>query len=142
METIEIPTHSSSDMDTEAEVTRAIYSLDNVRPTRSEVVISATRGQVLLTGYVPTEMIATEAVPGVVGVSNQLVDDTSLTRRVAEALATDSRTRAIPPGYQVTSTVGYVTVVAEGFDEAQRAETTEVCQSVTGVRGVKVKVLS
>ncbi|MGH2521432.1 MAG: BON domain-containing protein [Anaerolineales bacterium] len=147
METVAVPTHSNTDLDIEAEVTRAIYDLDNVRSTRSELVISATRGQVLLTGYVPTPMIAAEieraarSVPGVAGVTNQLVDDADLSRRVAEALATDPRTRGIPPGYEVASAIGYVTVVGD-LDEAQSAAVLEVGQGVDGVRAMRVRPLS
>ena len=144
MEMTAFPTDITTDLDIEAEVTGAIRGLDILRPTRAEVNISVTNGQVTLTGIVPSIFAAIEAeraaraVPGVVGVSNQLVDDGTLTRHLAHRLATDLRTRGIPPGYRVKCFFGHVTVMDHFADEQTRAAVAEVCRSVNGVRGVKV----
>jgi osmotically-inducible protein OsmY len=101
-------------------------------------------GFVTLAGLVPSVFAASEAeraaraVPGVVGVANHLLDDGSLTRRVAHALATDPRTRSIPPGYRVTCFYGRVVLVGNLDEEVTRTAVVEVCKSVEGVRDVKV----
>jgi osmotically-inducible protein OsmY len=144
MEATPIPTDLSTDLDIEAAVTRAVLELDALRPTPSEVNVRVANGQVTLTGIVPSPMLAAEAervarhLPGVVGVKNELLDDGTLTLRVAQALATDPRTRNIPPGYRVMSVFGRVTVVGRFADEGTQAALVEVCQSVSGVRGAKI----
>jgi osmotically-inducible protein OsmY len=133
------------DVDVEADTWRAIYALDTVNSTDADVDVSVTSGQVTLSGYMRTEMLTVvieRAVHGVTGarsVVNHLVDDGSLIRRVAQALALDPRTRAIPPGYQVMSSLGYATVVGNFADAAARAALTEVGQAVPGVRSVTIK---
>jgi osmotically-inducible protein OsmY len=144
METTTVLPESLADLDLEAEVTRAIQDLDILRPTHSEVNINVSRGLVTLTGLVPSIFVAREAeravraVRGVVDVSNQLVDDGGLTNRVAQALAVDPRTRAIPPGYRVTCFYGRVTLVGDFGDEQTHSNVVEVCKSVEGVRSVTV----
>ena len=143
METTAIPVHTSTDLDLEAEVVRAIRGLDILRPTRAEVNVSVEDGRVTLTGIVPSIFAAVEAeravlvLLGVRGVTNKLLDDGAITRRAAHALAADPRTRAIPLGYQVTCFFGHVSVVGH-LTEEQRQAVTEVCQPIEGVRGVKV----
>ena len=144
MEATALPTTLSTDVDLEAEVTRAILELDALRPTPAEVNVGVAQGQVTLTGIVPSRMIAAEVervargVPGVSSVSNRLLDDGSLTLRVAHALATDPRTRTIPPGYRVLCVFGHVTLVGRFGDKAQRPVAVEVAQSVMGVRSAKI----
>jgi len=144
MEATALPTTLSTDMDMEAEVTRAILELDALRAAPAEVNVGVTDGHVTLTGIVPSRMIAAEVervsrgVPGVSGVSNHLLDDGSLTLRVAYALADDPRTRIIPPGYRVMCVFGHVTLVGRFADEPERQAAVEVAQDVTGVRSAKV----
>jgi osmotically-inducible protein OsmY len=144
MEATATPTNLSTDLDLEAAVRDAILELDNLRPTQSEVTISVTNGQVRLTGIVPSRMIAAEVervartVPGVTEVSNELLDDGSLTLQLARTLATDPRTRAIPPGYKITSVFGHITLVGDFADEQVHQMVIDVCQSVHGVRSVKI----
>jgi osmotically-inducible protein OsmY len=66
------------------------------------------------------------------------LDDGSLTLLVARALATDPRTRSIPPGYRVRCVFGHVTLVGKLADEQMRSAAIEVCQSVSGVRSAKI----
>ena len=144
MKATSLPTTVNTDLDIEAAVTNAILKLDALRPTSAEVTVSLTNGQVTLTGIVPSRMTAAQveraarAVPGVVGVSNQLADDGSLTLLVAHALATDPRTRSIPPGYRVICVFGHVTLVGKLADEQMCNAAIEVCQSVSGVRSAKI----
>jgi osmotically-inducible protein OsmY len=144
MEATALPTTVNTDLDIEAEVTNAILALDALRAAPAEVNVSMTNGQVALTGIVPSRMTAAEvervarAVPGVAGVSNHLLDDGSLTLLVAHALATDPRTRSIPPGYRVICVFGHVTLVGKLAGEPTRNAAIEVCQSVSGVRSAKV----
>ena len=144
MEATALPTTVNTDLDIEAEVTNVILEMDALRATPAEVNVSLTKGQVTLTGIVPSRMIAAEvervarSVPGVAGVSNHLLDDGSLTLLVARALATDPRTRSIPPGYRVICVFGHVTLVGKLADEQMRSAAIEVCQSVSGVRSAKI----
>lgn len=144
MEATAVPTAVNADLDIEAKVTNAILALDALRAAPAEVNVQVTNGQITLTGIVPSRMIAAEvervarAVPGVVGVTNQLLDDGSLTLLVARALATDPRTRAIPPGYRVRCVFGSVSLVGKFADEQMRDAAVEVAQSVSGVRSAKV----
>jgi hypothetical protein len=73
--------------------------------------------------------------------TNNLVDDGTLSRRVAEALALDARTRDIPPGYEVTAVFGRILLVGF-FTDAQSRELLTVAQGVPGVREVSVKTLA
>ena len=147
METIILPAMTDADTDLEAQVRDAILALDALRPTRAEVTVSAANGQITLAGIVPSSMTAAEveraarAVPGVTGVNNQVMDDGSLARHVAEALAKDARTREIAPGYHVACFIGHVTVVGY-FSSEQAQAVTAVCQAVGGVHAVNVKTLA
>ncbi len=147
METTAVPVHTSTDLDLEAEVVRAIRGLDILRPTRAEVNVSVENGQVTLTGIVPSIFAAVEAeravraLPGIRGVTNKLLDDGAIARRAAHALAADPRTQSIPLGYRVTCFFGHIGVVGH-LTEEQRQAVTEVCQSIEGVRGVKMVATS
>ena len=144
MEATALPTTVNTDLDIEAEVTNDILEMDALRATPAEVNVSLTNGQVTLTGIVPSRMIAAEvervarSIPGVASVSNHLLDDGSLTLLVAHALATDPRTRSIPPGYRVICVFGHVTLVGKLADEPTRHAAMEVCLGVSGVRSAKV----
>jgi len=143
MDTIAVPVETNSDIDLEAAVSEAIRGLDILRPTRAEVDIAVSRGQVTLTGIVPSVFAATEAlraveaIPGVQGVTNHLYDDATITRQAAHALVTDARTKDIPLGYQVTCFFGHLGLIGH-FSAEQQQAMTEVCQAVEGVRGIKV----
>jgi osmotically-inducible protein OsmY len=132
------------DMDVRADAQQAILTLDTANSTGVQVAISVLHGQVILTGYTRSEMIGTgieravRAVDGANSVVNQLVDDSSLVRRLATALASDARTRAIPPGYQVSSAFGRVMLVG-AFSSEARAAASQVCSSVPGVRSVEIR---
>jgi osmotically-inducible protein OsmY len=81
---------------------------------------------------------AAAEVPGVTQVTNLLVDDGTLSRQIAEALATDPRTQAIPPGYEVNPIFGHVFLVGRFTPDEARA-VMAVAQSLPGVRSVNVK---
>lgn len=131
-------------VDLEAEVSDALDALDFVRASGAEVAVKVENGHVILTGHVQSPMAvveaerAVEAVPGVVGVTNQLVDDARLMRQVAEALATDERTRAIAPGYEVTVVFGYLTLIGR-FAGEEAGAVQAVAAAVPGVRRVTLK---
>ena len=132
------------DLDIRADAQQAILSLDTANSTGVQVAVSVLRGQVTLTGYMRSEMIgsgierAVRAVAGASSVVNQLVDDSSLVRRLATALAADARTRDVLPGYQVSSAFGRVMVVG-AFSSEARAAVTQVGSSVAGVRSVEIR---
>jgi osmotically-inducible protein OsmY len=132
------------DMDIRADAQEAILTVGTANSTGVQVAVSVLRGQVTLTGYMRSEMIgagiehAVRAVAGASSVVNHLVDDSSLVRRLATALATDARTRDIAPGYQVSSAFGRVMVVG-AFSSKARAAVSQVGSSVAGVRSVEIR---
>jgi len=132
------------DLDLLAAVHAALNQLDLVRSSRAQVVVQVAGGHVTLHGAVQSPMVAVEVeravadVPGVESVHNELVDDGNLSRSVAEALATDLRTRAIPPGYEVTAIFAQITLIGR-FTDAEAQAVMAVTQAVPGVRGVNVK---
>ncbi len=147
MEIDSTPAGTDVDNDLEAVIMDAIMSLNAVRPSAAVVNVHVQNGQVTLTGYVQSPMAAVEVertaedVPGVTDVINDIVDDGSLSRLVAEVLATDPATRDIPPGSEVTPTFGYITLIG-WFKPEQVEAITAVTAAIPGVRGVKVKNLS
>jgi osmotically-inducible protein OsmY len=132
------------DLDLHAAVHEVLNGLDGVRGTRAVIEVEVVNGHVTLRGAVQSPMAAVEIeravaeVPGLAGLTSLLVDDGTLSRDVAEALATDARTQAIPPGFEVTSLFGHVTLVGRFTDDEARAAMA-VTQAVPGVRGVNVK---
>ena len=143
MEIETTPAGTDLDNDIEAEVTDAVMALDAVRPSAAVVNVDVRAGLVTLTGYVQSPMAAVEVeraaaeVPGVTGVANNLIDDGSLSRLVAEVLATDPATRDIPPGYEVAPTFGYLRLVGY-FSREQADALAAVIQAIPGVRGLQV----
>jgi osmotically-inducible protein OsmY len=132
------------DLDIQSEVNDALMALDFIGASRAEVSAHVTHGHVTLDGYVQSPMAvveagrAAEAVPGITGVTNRLVDDATLSRRVAEILSTDPATLDIPPGYEVSATFGFVRVVGR-FDEDQARRILAVTETIPGVRRVTLK---
>ena len=135
---------TDSDLDLLTAIHDLLNQLPTVRGSRARVVPEVAGGHVTLRGNVQSPMVAVEVeravaeVPGVTGLDNLLADDGTLMRDVAEALATDERTRAIPPGYEVTTVFGQVTLVGR-FTDTEAAAVMAVTQAVPGVRGVNVK---
>jgi osmotically-inducible protein OsmY len=135
---------TDQDLDLHAAVHDVLNSLDLVRGTRAEIDVAVSNGHVTLRGVVQSPMVVVEVeravaeVPGVAGLTNLLVDDGTLSRNVAEALATDPRTQSIPPGYEVTSVFGHVTLVGRFTNDEARA-VMAVTQAVPGVHAVNVK---
>jgi osmotically-inducible protein OsmY len=132
------------DMDIQADAQQAIARVGTANSTGALVDVSVLKGQITLSGYMRSEMIgagieqAARAVAGANSVVNHLVDDSSLVRRLATVLASDARTRAIAPGYQVNSAFGRVMVVGD-FTVAARAAVKQVSAGVAGVRAVEVR---
>lgn len=142
----ELPTAvlADHDLDLEAALNAMLFGMDGLRGTRADVRVEAVAGHVTLRGAVQSPMVAAEveravaATPGVAGVTNLLTDDGSLSRAVAEALAADPRTRAIPPGYRITAIFAHVNVAGR-FTDAEAQQVMAVAQAVPGVRSVNVK---
>jgi osmotically-inducible protein OsmY len=140
------PATTDLDLDLQERITAAINALDVLRGTRARVAVMVNHGQVTLTGALQSPMAAAEVaraaaeVPGVNAVVNQLVDDGSLSSLVAGALATDARTAAISPGYEVVSNYGHLKLV--GYFNPDQAQAVEaVSGAVSGVRSVTVAAL-
>ena len=140
------PVMTDTDLDLETEVRDAIDQLDIIKGSEAQVVVEVKDSLVTLRGNVQSPMSCVEiewtaaAVPGVKGVTNMLVDDAELSRRVATALAYDPRTAAIQPGYEVTPMFGHVLIIGK-FSDEQAAAVTAVAAAVPDVRSVKIKRL-
>lgn len=137
-------TLSDQNLDLTAAIHDVLNQVDVLRGSRARVSVQVNGGQVTLTGAVQSPMAAVDVeravadVPGVEQVLNDLVDDGTLVRDVAEALATDPRTQAIPPGYEVTAVFAQVTLIGR-FTNAEAQAVMAVTQAVPGVAGVNVK---
>ena len=134
------------DLDLQERVTDAIQSLDVLRGSRTQVAVTVNGGQVTLAGVLQSPMAVAEVVhaaaeaAGNLPVVNHLIDDASLSSRVAEALSTDPRTAAISPGYQVASMYGRLTLIGY-FNAAQSQALEAVAHGLPGVRSVTVQTL-
>jgi osmotically-inducible protein OsmY len=135
---------SDQDLDLRTAVEDVLNRLDVVRSSRAEIDVEVVNGHVTLRGVVQSPMMAAEVeravaeVPGIAALTNLLIDDGTLSRQVAEALATEPRTQAIPPGYEVTAIFGHITLIGRFTPDESRA-VLAVTQSVPGVRAVNVK---
>ncbi len=135
-----------TDLDLAERVRDAIGTLDILHGSRAHVEVTAMGGHVTLEGVVQSPMAAAEVeraavdVAGPGAVTSHVVDDATLRRRAAEALATDPRTAAIPPGYNVSVTFGHLWLVGRLTAEQAQAATA-VCQAVPGVRSVTLKAV-
>jgi osmotically-inducible protein OsmY len=135
-----------TDLDLAERIHDAIHALDVLRGTRAHVEVTVTNGHATLEGVVQSPMAAVEVaraaadVAGGAVVTSHLLDDANLSNQVAEALATDPRTAAIPPGYEVNSTFGHLRLVGY-FTPGQAQAAKAVCQSVHGVRSVAIQAL-
>jgi hypothetical protein len=140
------PVTTDTDLDLEAQVRDAIDQLDILNGTQARVDIEVKDGHVTVRGNVQSPMACVEvewvtaAVPGVKGVTNMLVDDAELSRRVATALAYDPRASSIPPGYEVTPVFGHIVVIGK-FGDEQASAVLAVAQDVPDVRSVVIKRL-
>ena len=146
MESNLAPATTDLDLDLQERVRDAIQTLDVLRGSRAQVAVSVSGGQVTLAGVLQSPMAAAEVahaaaeVAGNLPVINHLLDDASLSSRVAEALSTDPRSSAISPGYQVASTYGHLTLI--GFFSGPEAQALDaVARGLPGVRSVTVKAL-
>ena len=140
------PVMTDTDLDLEAEVRDAVDQLDILNGTQARVDIEVKDSHVTIHGNVQSPMSCVEvewavaAVPGVSGVTNLLVDDAELSRRVATVLAYDPRTSAIPPGYEVTPIFGHIVIIGKFTDE-QAGAVLAVAQAVPDVLAVTIKRL-
>jgi osmotically-inducible protein OsmY len=140
------PVITDTDLDLEAQVRDAIGQLDILNGTQARVDIEVKDGHVTIRGNVQSPMSCVEvewlaaAVPGVKGVTNLLVDDAELSRRVATALAYDPRTSAIPPGYEVTPVFGHVVLIGK-FTDDQASAVQAVVQGLPDARSVTIRRL-
>ena len=144
MRTPILPAGRRPDMDIRADALDAIGLLGTANSTGMDVAVSVLEGELTLTGYIRSEMVApgieqaVQSVAGLSGLVNQLIDDSSLVRRLAAALSLDQRTRTIPPGYQIVSNLGHTLVVGT-FDGEMSAAISEVCTGLAGVRSVQIR---
>jgi osmotically-inducible protein OsmY len=129
-----------ADVDLLADVEAALWSNPSIRTLeRASLSVDVREGEVFLAGHVASSMLRRRigdlvaAVPGVVAVHNDIVADADLATAVAQALASDSRTRSHL--IRVGTFHGWVRLSGEAPEAvAQAAE--EVASRVPHVRGV------
>lgn len=146
MEANLVSTTTDLDLDLHERVNDAIHTLDVLRGSRAHVEVIVSNGQVTLQGNVQSPMAAAEmahaaaSVAGAGAITNQVVDDATLSRQVAEALSTDPRTAAIAPGYEANAMYGHVRLVGHfTVEQSQAVET--VGRALPGVRSLAVTAL-
>ena len=146
MESNLAPANADLDLDLQERVTDAIQSLDVLRGSRTQVMVTVRGGQVTLAGVLQSPMAVAEVahaaaeVAGSLPIVNHLTDDATLSSQVAEALSTDPRTAAISPGYQAASMYGHLTLIGN-FNAAQAQALEAVAHGLPGVRSVTVQTL-
>ena len=134
------------DLDLQERVSHAIHGLDVLRGSRAHVEVIVSNGQVTVQGNVQSPMAAAEvahaaaSVPGAGAIINQVVDDATLSRQVAEALSTDPRTAAIAPGYEANAAYGHVRLVGQ-FTAEQAEALAAVGRVLPGVRSLSVTAI-
>jgi osmotically-inducible protein OsmY len=123
------------------DVLDALSRLDLPRAFRAGVRLDVRDGVVHLSGNVRTPaharllVDAAGAVPGALGIRNGLVDDESLTFRVAQALTAHPTVRRAH--LRVDSRLGRVGLSGALPSEAARGTATTLATSVPGVSGVR-----
>ena len=100
-------------------------------------------GRVRVSGYAPTLTIKegvleiVNSVSGVAEVEDRVHADPNLEIAVAQALATDDRTKHIPPGsVRLFAQLGVVVLVGRVPDQEDREAAVEVASEVDGVRQI------
>jgi|CXWL01.1.fsa_nt_gi osmotically-inducible protein OsmY len=131
---------TATDLDLQNAIEETLWSLDTVRVTKPLLEVRVHHEQATVSGVVSTRMIqeqVTEALSDLPGVTLDLVNDDELEYVAAYAVATDSRTRQIKPGYRLVSHNGLVQLLGKLSPE-ESAAAVEVIRGVKGVRGARV----
>ena len=128
-----------SDLDLRNIIDEALWSLDSIRVSKPALDISVNGGRATVRGIVASPMMREHIEDALAGlpVTLDLLDDAAIQHAAAYALATDSRTQAIPPGYRLASRNGHIHV--KGRLSVEQAQATlEVVRQVKGVQGASV----
>jgi osmotically-inducible protein OsmY len=134
---------TETDLDLKALIEEALWTIDTVRVSNPPLEVLVKEGHAIVRGIVGARAIqsqvmeAVDSVPGLSEVTFELLNDDDLEYAAAHALATDSRTRSIRPGYRLMSHDGHIQVFGK-FTGEETSAAKEVIKSVAGVRGVKV----
>ncbi len=131
---------TAADLDLQNAVAERLWSLDTVRVTKPLLEVKVSGGQATVSGAVSTRVIQeqiADALSDLPNVTINLVNDDELEYAAAYAVATDSRTRQIKPGYRLVSHNGLVQLLGK-FSPEESAAAAEVIRGVKGVRGAKV----
>jgi osmotically-inducible protein OsmY len=129
-----------SDLDLRNTIEEALWSINAIRETKPDVEVAVNHGQATVSGIVSSPMMRREIQEALQGwpVELFLLDDAAIQNAAALALALDARTKAIRPGYRVTSQNGHISVTGK-FTAEQAQAIKEVAGEVTGVKGVSVR---
>ncbi len=125
-------------------VEEALWAYEPVRTARHPIETRVRPdGVVEVRGHVRSRLIkdgllrTLRSVPGVREVEDHLVADPDLELAVAQALASDPRTRQIPPGaITIHSIFGIVTLFGHLPEGVDRQQVVEVVRGIEGVRHV------
>jgi osmotically-inducible protein OsmY len=133
------PAPAIADLDLGNTIEEALWSLDSVRVSKPAIVVIVDGGRGTLSGTVSSPMMREEIEAALSGlpVTIALLDDAAIEYAAAYALAMDSRTAPIPPGYQVSSYNGHVHIRGRLTPEQAQA-VQQVARVVNGVWSVKV----
>ena len=127
------------DLDLRKTIEEALWSLDSIRVSKPALEINARDGRATVSGIVASPMMRQQIEEVLTGVpvTLEVMDDAAIQCAAAYALATDSRTASIPPGYRMTAHNGRVHVKGKLTSEEIQA-VRDVVSEVRGVSGVSV----
>ncbi len=130
---------TTADIDLRNAIEEALWSLDSIRVTKPALEITVSGGQAEVSGLVASPMMRQqiEEVLSRLPARIDLMDDAAIGYAAAHALAADSRTAAIPPGYRLTSHNGHIHLKGKLMPEQAQAMQA-VLAGVRGVREVSV----
>ena len=128
-----------SDLDLRTTIEDQLWSIDSIRVTKPQLQVAAHNGQATVSGVVNSPMMRAEITEALRGWPVELfvLDDAAIQNAAAFALAMDTRTSAIGPGYRVQSHDGSVDVMGK-FNPEQAQAIREVVGEVAGVKAVAI----
>src|SRR3990172_6977746 len=128
-----------SELDLRRTIEEALWSLDSIRVSKPALEVKMSGGDGAGGGVVASPMMREQIEEILRGlpVIFELSDDAAIQHAAAYALATDSRTASIPPGYRVTEHNGHIHVKGKLAPEQTQA-VQNVLSGVKGSKGVTV----
>ncbi|MBM4423984.1 MAG: hypothetical protein FJ030_11430 [Chloroflexi bacterium] len=128
-----------SDLDLRNLVEETLWALDSIRVSKPALELKVAEGQAALSGIVASPMMRDQIAEALAGlpVILDLMDDAAIQHAAAYALATDSRTASIPPGYRLTVHNGHIHLKGALTPEQKQAAL-DVLGMVKGAKGASL----